>query len=67
MTINGQLALDANYVGIWNAINYVFQAVAQFGSPFIAERFGIRLNMYIFTIFKILVSNLSSGELSRSS
>lgn len=51
----GKLALNANYVGLWNAMNYVTQAVAQFGSPFTANRFGIRFNMWAFTLFKLLV------------
>lgn len=51
----GQLALNASYVGLWGAINYVTQAVAQFGSPFTANKFGIRFNMWLFTLFKLLV------------
>jgi hypothetical protein len=50
------LTLNANHVGLWNAINYVSQAVAQFGSPFTAQKFGIRFNMYLFTVFKLIVS-----------
>ena len=51
----GALQLNANHVGLWNAINYVAQAVAQFGSPFSAQKFGIRFNMYLFTGFKLIV------------
>ena len=54
----GALQLDANYVGLWGAINYVAQAAAQFGSPFTAQRFGIRANMWLFTGFKLIVSRL---------
>lgn len=58
----GRPQLDANYVGLWNAINYVTQAVAQFGSPFLANKFGIRFNMYLFTLLKLVVSPLTPAS-----
>jgi MFS family permease len=52
----GVRVLDANYVGLWSAMNYVSQAVSQFGSPLTAQKFGIRFNLYLFTLLKLVVS-----------
>jgi len=52
--VDGQLALDAQYVGLWNAINFVSQVVFQVISPFSADRFGLRFNLYTFTFFILL-------------
>jgi hypothetical protein len=55
----GRRILDANYVGLWGAISYVTQAMAQFASPFTAQKFGLRFNMWLFTIMKLVVSRLA--------
>ena len=52
----GKRQLNASHVGLWAAINYVTQAVAQFTSPLTANKFGLRFNMWLFTLFKLLVS-----------
>jgi len=54
----GNRVLNASHVGLWAAMNYVTQAVAQFASPMTAEKFGIRFNMYLFTLMKVVVSPL---------
>jgi hypothetical protein len=56
----GNRVLNASHVGLWGAMNYVTQAVAQFASPISAERFGIRFNMYLFTLMKLVVSTILS-------
>jgi hypothetical protein len=52
----GVRVLDANHVGLWGAMNYVTQAISQFGSPLTAQAFGIRFNLYLFTLLKLVVS-----------
>lgn len=37
-------------------MNYVTQAISQFGSPLTAQKFGIRFNLYLFTLLKLVVS-----------
>jgi MFS family permease len=52
----GELQLNAQYVGLWSAINFVSQVIFQFLSPFTANRFGLKANMYTFTALITLVS-----------
>lgn len=61
ISATGVKTLDANYVGLWGAISYVTQAMAQFTSPFTANRFGLRFNMWFFTIMKLVVSVISTS------
>jgi hypothetical protein len=53
---DGVLQLNAQYVGLWSAINFVSQVVFQFISPFSANRFGLKFNMYTFTAMITLVN-----------
>jgi hypothetical protein len=53
----GELQLNAQYVGLWSAINFVSQVIFQFLSPFTANRFGLKANMYTFTALITLVSH----------
>lgn len=52
----GKLVLDAHHVSIWAAVNYASQITFQFISPFTADRFGRKFNMWVFTFFLTLVS-----------
>jgi hypothetical protein len=56
----GALALDAQYVGAWNGSNFGSQVLFQLLSPFTANLFGIRFNMYCFTSLIVLVSGSPS-------
>ncbi|KAK5048260.1 hypothetical protein LTR84_005930 [Exophiala bonariae] len=50
----GKLVLDAQHVSIWAAVNYASQITFQFISPFTADRFGRKFNMWVFTFFLTL-------------
>ncbi|ORY35933.1 general substrate transporter [Naematelia encephala] len=50
----GALALNAKYVSLWSGFNYVSQIFSQAVSPIIGDRFGRRINMYLFTFSMIL-------------
>lgn len=63
--VNGQLQLDAQYVGLWNAINFVSQVIFQMISPFSADRFGLKFNLYTFSFFILLVSHFRSPSADR--
>ncbi len=54
--VTGDLAIYATAISIWGAMPQVSQLVLQFISPFSADRFGLKFNMWCFTILMILVS-----------
>lgn len=58
----GNLQVNAQHVGLWAAINFVSQVVFQLISPFSANRFGLKINMYIFTAMITVVSPLLSQD-----
>ena len=51
----GVLTLNALYVSLWNGTNFASQVVFQLASPFMADKFGLKLNMYCFTLLIVLV------------
>lgn len=52
----GELELDAKYVSFWSGFNMVSQILSQAISPIIGDRFGRRVNMYLYTASMIVVS-----------
>lgn len=54
----GNLALNAVHVGAWAGINLGSQVLTQLISPFIAQRFGLKFNLYTLTVLIIVVSGV---------
>lgn len=54
----GNMVLDARHISLWNSISFASQIVAQMISPFTADRFGRKFNMWLLTVFLTLVSPL---------
>ncbi|RSH82919.1 hypothetical protein EHS25_005909 [Saitozyma podzolica] len=50
----GVVSLDANYVGLWGALKFVAQVVTQAISPITANRFGLRFNLWVLTVLKLI-------------
>ncbi|ROT37977.1 general substrate transporter [Sodiomyces alkalinus F11] len=50
----GEPDLDAHHLGLWNGLNFVAQIVVQMISPFTADRWGRKFNMWAFTFFLTL-------------
>lgn len=57
----GVLSLDALYVSLWNGTNFASQVVFQIVSPFMADKLGLKLNMYIFTLLIVLVGSWTNA------
>jgi MFS family permease len=53
---DGQLELAAIHVSLWSGFQYVGQIVFQAISPFISDRFGRRIAMYVLLILMLTVS-----------
>jgi hypothetical protein len=51
---------------LWSAINFVSQVIFQFLSPFTANRFGLKANMYTFTALITLVSQFQGQTVGYS-
>ncbi|GHJ86361.1 hypothetical protein NliqN6_2763 [Naganishia liquefaciens] len=47
---HGELALDATHVSVWGGTNFAAQLVFQAASPLTADRWGVRINLYIMTL-----------------
>lgn len=54
----GDLALNASYLSLWSGFNFVAQIASQILSPLSGDRFGRKLNMYLFTGSMLVVSPL---------
>lgn len=54
----GELALNASYLSLWSGFNFVAQIVSQILSPLSGDRFGRKVNMYLFTGSMLVVSLL---------
>ncbi|RSH94186.1 hypothetical protein EHS25_003989 [Saitozyma podzolica] len=52
--VTGELELDAKYVSFWSGFNFVSQILSQAVSPMIGDRFGRRVNMYLYTASMII-------------
>ena len=61
----GRIELDAKHVSIWAGMSFVAQIVFQLLSPITGDRFGLRVNMWIFTVAKIIVSSTRNNEFWR--
>ena len=61
----GKPALDANHVALWGAINFASQIFIQMIAPFTADRWGRKFNMWMLTLFLLLVSLLLMFILAR--
>lgn len=59
----GERVLDAKHVALWSAIVFASQVVSQILSPFSADRWGRKMNMYILTFFLTLVSDIQVSVL----
>ncbi|KAH7349636.1 general substrate transporter [Plectosphaerella cucumerina] len=49
--VTGERVLDANHIGIWGAVTMASQILIQLISPFTADRWGRKFNMYALTVF----------------
>ncbi|KAL2752048.1 hypothetical protein ACRALDRAFT_1083634 [Sodiomyces alcalophilus JCM 7366] len=56
----GQPDLDAQHIGLWNGLNFAAQIVVQIISPFTADRWGRKFNMWAFTFFLTLLTGTKS-------
>lgn len=52
----GARVLDANHVALWGAITFAAQILFQIISPFTADRWGRKMNMWILTVLLTAVS-----------
>jgi MFS family permease len=57
---NGELELAAIHVSLWSGFQYVGQIVFQAISPFISDRFGRRIAMFVLLLLMLTVSGSQS-------
>lgn len=53
--VTGALSLKAVHVSAWNGTNFGSSVIFQLLSPFTANKFGLRFNMWSFTLLIVLV------------
>lgn len=55
--VTGVLSLKAVHVSAWNGTNFGSSVIFQLLSPVTANKFGLRFNMWCFTLLIVLVSS----------
>lgn len=50
----GEPALDAMHISLWSAIWNITQIFVQIASPMIADKWGRKINMWVFSVFLFL-------------
>ncbi len=64
--MTGALSLDSTYVSIWAGTNFAIQVIFQCISPLTADRFGLKPNMFAFTLLMVIVSSITRTSSSDS-
>lgn len=54
----GAIEIDALYISLWGGFNFVAQIMFQALSPITGDRYGRKLNMWLFTMSMVIVGRL---------
>ena len=63
--VTGAMSLNSTYVSIWAGTNFAIQVIFQCISPLTADRFGLKPNMFAFTLLMVIVSSMTRTTLIR--